>query len=530
MPADVLLAFDFPGIQRYVYASEALREVRGASALLDELNREVIPALAERLGAEVVVAAGGMGLILCDGTKADELERGIRDEVLARTDIAGVVLAKIPASRHDIEQDFAGLHRRLMTELRLNKGNPPSVRSLPSHPLFAQCQSCGEQPATRLPPGRGADTTPERLCEACHKKAERFRRDKDAMINGCWPGVWGRVSDCLAKQDRPLVGKRPEEMADLDGLGRPEGSFALIIADGDNLGHGLFEKARSRADFQRLSGIIDQALVEAVAEAIRGPLAPVVDKQKKTPDKLPFDIFYLGGDDLVIGTTGDRAFKTAHCLAQKFHGYTGQHGLAASLSVGIAIAHTKYPFGPLKGLAEGALKDAKKRRFLAQQNGRLAKGAPGLINYVLISSSSHTDFATFASEELYQEYREAPERTIHRTLRPYTPDTLNQLLKAVELAKKIPGTKLEALRATTLMDRQRGTLEGRVIYARLKSKERDAVQDILHMLANGQGVDFPWIKRADHAGVINPWLDIAELSTFTNRDEAEAGDDRNPAP
>src|SRR5437762_2917145 len=60
----VLLTLDTDLVKNYVFATSKLREIRGASALLDEINERRIP---EIIGPERVVYAGG-------GTALAELE------------------------------------------------------------------------------------------------------------------------------------------------------------------------------------------------------------------------------------------------------------------------------------------------------------------------------------------------------------------------------------------------------------------------------------------------------------------------
>ena len=72
MPSErFLVVTDTPGIKQFVFGTDALSEVRGASALLDRLNRHrTEPALRDNLPAgatcKTVFANGGTGQFIVD--------------------------------------------------------------------------------------------------------------------------------------------------------------------------------------------------------------------------------------------------------------------------------------------------------------------------------------------------------------------------------------------------------------------------------------------------------------------------------
>ena len=65
-----LVALDTNHIKRYVFATDKLKEIRGASSLLDHLNRRVMDQIAAHpaFHAQKVFANGGSGLFLLDAS------------------------------------------------------------------------------------------------------------------------------------------------------------------------------------------------------------------------------------------------------------------------------------------------------------------------------------------------------------------------------------------------------------------------------------------------------------------------------
>ena len=71
-----LVALDTNHIKGYVFGTDKLKEIRGASSLLDYLNRKRMVDLAHSLDSsfkkeQIIYANGGSGLFVVDADKAD---------------------------------------------------------------------------------------------------------------------------------------------------------------------------------------------------------------------------------------------------------------------------------------------------------------------------------------------------------------------------------------------------------------------------------------------------------------------------
>src|SRR5579883_3484690 len=80
-----LIAFDTDHVKRYVFGTDKLKEIRGASSLLDYLNRIVMRKYAKRFGAEPVYAHGGSGLFLIETAQAEAFGQSIQQVYRAKT-------------------------------------------------------------------------------------------------------------------------------------------------------------------------------------------------------------------------------------------------------------------------------------------------------------------------------------------------------------------------------------------------------------------------------------------------------------
>ncbi|MEW6280918.1 MAG: hypothetical protein AB1758_20050, partial [Candidatus Eremiobacterota bacterium] len=425
-----LVSFDIASIKQFVFATDRLREIRGASGLLDRLNRVDLPKVAERVDhqARLIFSGGGTGLVLVSSQAAQNV-----CAELERTFAEATVHGRLNTAHIEVPQqggDYGALYSTLAARLRIAKQIPPDFVCSPTHPLMMPCGLCGDHYATtwsKDPDGQELPT-----CGACEAKLNYDRMLRRQLGEGKWPGFWEDLDSAARSKGGGLAGcKRPEDLAQIVEDSGEE--LALIYADGDGLGR-LLAEARTLEDLQKRSQAVEQSLFAALAQALGGPLRP-------RDGRLPFDVFLIGGDDLVLATRASKAFSTAELLASQFHAHSGELlGWPASLSIGIAMAHARYPFRHLLELGEGALKQAKRERFLAQRDGNFPKDGPGWISYVRVSGSSFHSFEDYESNELLAIEDGKP---VRRSLRPFTPSFLRTIQSAARELAPVARTKLE---------------------------------------------------------------------------------------
>src|SRR5437868_13049734 len=72
------VALDTDHIKEYVFGTDKLKEIRGASSILDHLNRRMMDQVAIEFSARKVYANGGSGQYLIDGDMTVAREFGER--------------------------------------------------------------------------------------------------------------------------------------------------------------------------------------------------------------------------------------------------------------------------------------------------------------------------------------------------------------------------------------------------------------------------------------------------------------------
>lgn len=134
---------------------------------------------------------------------------------------------------------------------------------------------------------------------------------------------------------------------DIAASAAPEPYYALLLADGDNMGK-VIDNQRSFADQQQLSHALDgfAGLVRSIVETDhRGALV------------------YAGGDDVLAFLPLDTVLRCAFALHDQYdaqmHGFVAKNACPSTLSVGIAICHQIEPLSDALQMVRKAEKAAK---------------------------------------------------------------------------------------------------------------------------------------------------------------------------
>jgi hypothetical protein len=365
---DFVVAIDFPSIKRYVFGTNAAREIRGASALLDLLNVEAVPRLLrEALGGAYreLYMGGGAGMFAARDTTLDRLRETLvecRKHVHAKSD-GGLELHWGDAPLRP-QAGFGEAIREAHASLRAQRQAPPEPRPRGRVGILGECQSCSASGASKF--HAESDGEVEWLCGRCDAKRKR-RHD-------------GRTWKTLIKNlGLPLEAKRYRHR-DFVELGRDAtspGSLGLVYMDGDGLG-ALIQTLDREDQYALFSRTVDGSLQDALRDELA---AWRTETRARNDAPLPIDILLLGGDDLVFVTRAELALRFATGVARRFQELTRQrlaeqnfcdraareHGL--SVSAGVALFKSRQPFRTALDQAEELLRSAKNARADAAAHG-----------------------------------------------------------------------------------------------------------------------------------------------------------------
>lgn len=483
-----LLFLDTVSIKKYIFASRQLKEIRGASALLDEYNRfkteEIIKTITNG-NYKKIYACGGSGLFIVPTGKADSIKNAIN--ALYTKIKAEITIVHTPYSEE--KDDFT--KARFILYFKAGEGHfqsKPVTRLF--HPLFRDCDSDKRDYAS-------VKETGELISYSIVKKREKNRQIKEELkrksknTENTEQTLWVRLSLKLKEMGYPDITdlKFPKDFGKIAEYD-PAGYIAMIYADGNNMGQ-VLNLIKSRKDMEFFSPKIDDTIYHAAAKAISGHLAIDALHEKKI---LPFDILLIGGDDLIMVVPACYGLKMALTLSQEFSEFTEEvfkdffkeyKVKSLSVSIGLSFAKPNYPIFSLLNTTESLLKSAKKERALRMRDSKDNKLNNSSINYMLIQHSGIMGWDAYKKNNLVTTKKN---ETYFRTCRPFTLDELKNLIGIVENLRKtsFPAGKLQLLRDASFKSYYEACFQTMFILTRCKEGKngKEDEKEILEALLN----------------------------------------------
>ncbi len=178
---EYMVALDIGGIHEYIFGTNKLKEIRGASILLDILNRELPDQELKsgRYGVEgkdwkaVITAGGNIKILFRDNAKAEGFKNYLSG--LFKERAPGAKFTVIVGERQGLSEEK--WLKKIEKELQRGKSLSREKRQILTSSYFKTCDACGLYPA-EIP-----DHPRERyLCKACYRKIEGSKTYKEVEI------------------------------------------------------------------------------------------------------------------------------------------------------------------------------------------------------------------------------------------------------------------------------------------------------------------------------------------------------------
>ena len=556
MEKPYLVVADMDKIHGYIFASQRMREVRGASYLVSVVSRNKTIELLGRFGKgnynletkrfdptlplasldwKVIYCAGGALKVKFNSKKEAQAFQCALEAMFRAETISGSITT---AAVEIDDSKYAELIQKAEAKLRYAKDGKKELIQRNNSPFHRRCDSCGDFTAENR---HIFDDEELFLCRACEKKRE-FQKDDDE--NG-EPSkrlpIYDRIEEAIAEQFDHQVAldpNYPKDFGDIGKRSKPENYMGFISADGNRMGEkmrDIFSEELKKADeadeiYSKFSNavlwITQEALVEAVMEAFTPDIERRLGKKRHITYQLPLEVIILGGDDLVFVTTADKALPIAQRFCHNFHQATTdsedirlKNGI--SISAGVVLAKQKFPFLTYQRIADELLKSAKK---LSLKINRENQGTEvGTLDFMVVTGSAVGSLEDVRSDLKYQErFRDVTiADKLEMTARPYTIADFNKLLTGIKALRHFPNNKLKAFRDLL----RRGRYQSVIEYALLREKHgrnrRDSARDsgIIQALRQIE-TDFmtegmaPWKRLKKQNTYMSSLLDIVEIYEF----------------
>ncbi len=452
-----LISADTDRVKSYVFETAKLPEVRGASAILTELNeREIASLLWEefQLPPECLLyAAGGSALIVAPSKLAPSIADSIQQLYLRQTGTATISVVHRPTLPQEWVQgveasggNFGNLVKWIGYDLRRAKESRAFYPVFDAPPYARRCDSCEVRPAEQ------SETEPDGrrvfLCCVCHNKRGLGRDQKSAYLRRFEQWLDNEGADTpygkkLAQTGTVHFARDLNEIG-AGAEGKAKGYVGVIYTDGNDIGSQI-ERRQTPAEYRTLSEELLRVTREATFKALaqRSLLKHIKCSDGQERWIHPFEIVAIGGDDVFLIVPGDVALEIAVSLCENFQ---SEFNNKLTMSAGVLIMREHLPIYYARNIVEALLKSAKKA-------GRKARASPdeappAFIDFQVITGDSSL------SEDL-EEYRQQVYGALslfkanHRLIqRPYRLADLRTLLDAARWVheKGFPASQLYQLR------------------------------------------------------------------------------------
>ena len=486
-----LFLLDVDAIQDYIFCTNKLRTIIGASWILDDLNAsdsggtmsELMKNGSYGFGADCeairknpnfIYSSGGNTKVIFSDEKPEQFEKKMH----RLYGDAGVSITthihKFSAS--DKYEDILREANRAIAQKKYNHGKAFAVAAAP---YFKYCELCGKAYAHNE---RKIYDDAYLVCSHCALKVDKSEYDcRHRLFPSC---------------DFPR---------DMNKIAR--GMGAIVVMDGNDMGRKI-KNLGSFAQLKEFSLKTEEIFRKSIETALEK--FPFDDKKNGPVSRSYKNIrpLIIGGDDLCFVMDASRALEFTRCIASEVHelsknGHTvslfGNEGI--TISAGILFMKPNYPFNFAYRIANSLLHSAK------QYAKAQPKTTSSLDFHVLLSSSGDEIEKTRSREYSF----DAGGLEHLMTLKPYNMDEVKNLLKDAVLIRKLLGSKIKPLRQILRSGKDASMVELLKYALRMKKKKRNEYLDLLDRRA--------WQKRPD-AG--SPWqtglLDLIELADILKGD------------
>lgn len=345
--AKYLYGASIQGIQQFIFKTNKLKEIAGASALVDNICKEDFFDFAgvKKDDENVLMATSGNIKFICDEEQCRRLVRTFPKYVASKA--PGITLSqavvKLSEDATNVQEDINKLERKLKAQ-----------RNKVSFPFETGFMALER---SRRTGGVGVDYNRDGkvIDKATSLKIEKEKEDTTLFVS--FSG-----DKNVTKKNIPL---EIDKMVVKDR----NSWVAVMHADGNGLGKLIHKMSTEiKADYAKTFRLFSKKLEEATQKSANEAFEAVVEKGKN--DVYPVRPILLGGDDLTIVIRADLALEFTTAYLKAFEKNTAieldflkDKGIEVeklTACAGIAYIKSSYPFHYGADLAEGLCKKAKK--------------------------------------------------------------------------------------------------------------------------------------------------------------------------
>lgn len=336
-----LTIYDLSGMQKYIFATNVLREIAGASKIIHDALFGNIPKLVKE--KEIVYIGGGKAMI-CTDYIPDEITRELHRRVFEASGGA-LRLCSATVEVNSDNDSLASKQRELNLKIEKIKGTMPSVKTAQGFSINAH-----------------DNTTFEPLLLFGDKVSTKSSYLKEKAYNDISADEYKYIND--------FADFRSDAAGDRNYL-------AVIHIDGSTMGmkiqqftEKLERKGLPFEEQLKKLGKLSKEINEAFSGILNKTVCAIFKDRKNESGKLPFRKVVCDGDDVTVICLASDAFKFTETFMEKLAEYEFKAfgGETITAGAGIAIVKFRFPFSAAYSIAEELCKNAKKKALALDYN------------------------------------------------------------------------------------------------------------------------------------------------------------------
>jgi hypothetical protein len=364
------------GIQNFIFQTNELRSIAGASELVEQICSKLFNAFNPdpTKGTLIVHAAGN---IKCEFYEREDCAKVVREfpkKVLES--VPGVTISQAVVKITD-HNSFPEVLDDLECKLHTQRNKPMKNLTLGLTGIL-RSRTTG-LPVTTIKKVNGDFLY---LDEGTYKKWKHSNADDPENI----------TLD-LCKKSFNIENLNYRSIAfDLSDLTKDNDWIAIIHADGNNLGKTVSRYNNTPQELHRFSENMNNATKNSAQQTYK---AIIQNEQYKLGRKIPFRPVVLGGDDMTMICRGDLAMEYTRLYLKYFEEETNKLiGEKLTACAGIAYIKSSYPFYYGYKLAEELCEKAK------DDSKSIDKSAPSCLMFHKVQSSFIEKYDSIVAKEL----------------------------------------------------------------------------------------------------------------------------------
>ena len=501
------------GIQGFIFETNKLKEIVGASELVEQICTTEFENYCKKFNHKidedaVIMRAAGNIKYMVDKVTAENIVHEFPKHISNFAPGITISQAVVPLS-DDIKDDIDKLEQKLKTQ-RNNAQMPVDIGFM------------GVERARRT--GKPAVAFDKKEGKEIDRGTALKQDVKSKRL----------MANFLDKKEGNIEKENiPKDIGKITGS--DEGSWlAIVHADGNGLGNilqNLANEIKSNEEAKKAFKTFSEKLEEATNEAAQAAFREVVDEtwqnqiESSKNDTYPMRPVVLGGDDLTVIIRADLAYKFTVKFLSEFENKTKEKFTALNefglkdkyltACAGIAYIKTNYPFHYGYDLAESLIGEAKKFSKSKEVQAD-AEIAPSSLSFYKVQASFIEDLKDMKNRTQYAEQSDVrfdfgPYLLHEKTGHPHIGelDTLLKILADKKTDKSKGISKLRQWISELYKDKSKADF----MLSRMVSVNHDFAQKI--------GIENPYIEKMikdenqqDELQKFSIYKDLIDLHTF----------------